>query len=520
MEQSVSGVVLRNVSLQVRAPEVEPERTPFARIQVLTSAEAKTEFPEFAGESSSTREGAVFPVSGASKWKLLRIPGNPRADFTGWTEGSEIPWIAREQFRRLGYAIQKKLEEIQVSSAYLEFSSAITVEEIVALLEGLFSGIYRFVRWKSQPDSSRHPLQEVNVVHPSREVRERLKTVLSREFLPVMETIFWVRDLVNEPPNYLTSVQIAEEFRKEAQRENLDVTILHKKEIEENGMAGLLAVNRGSHHPPTFTIVEYKPENPVNSRPVVFVGKGIVFDTGGMSLKPTRNVMDWMKCDMAGAATAVGTLLLAKRLNLPLHCIALAPATDNRIGPDAYLPDDVIRYADGTTVEVLNTDAEGRLILADALIWARRYQPRLVIDYATLTGSALRAVGHFATVVFSTLDDTLTQLLVQSGFQTYERVVVFPLWEEYRDLLRSSVADLKNIGGELAGAIIAAVFLHHFVRYPWIHMDIAGTAFYPEELLYYPSGGTGITLRLTIHFLRGLLDRHPEWLAGGGAAES
>ena len=265
---------------------------------------------------------------------------------------------------------------------------------------------------------------------------------------------------------------------------------------------GLLAVNRGSIDPPTFSILEYKPSKKVNKKPVVLVGKGVVYDTGGLSLKPTKGSMDEMKSDMAGAATVAGAIYAAAKAELPVHIIGLIPATDNRPDGNAYAPGDVITMHDGSTVEVLNTDAEGRMILADALSYAKKYKPELVIDAATLTGSAQRAVGKHAIVAMGNAESLWMQKLAQSGDSVYERIVEFPFWDEYADDMKSDIADQKNIGGANAGAITAGKFLEKFTDYPYIHMDIAGVAFLGEKFSYHGKGGTGIGVRLLFDFLK------------------
>jgi len=267
-------------------------------------------------------------------------------------------------------------------------------------------------------------------------------------------------------------------------------------------MGGLIAVNKGSIDPPTFTIVEYKPEKPVNKKPIVLVGKGVVYDTGGLSLKPTPGSMDVMKCDMGGAACVVGAVYLAAMQKLKVHVIALVPATDNRPGMNAYAPGDVITMFDGTTVEVLNTDAEGRMILADALAYSNKYKPELVIDAATLTGAALRAIGTKATVIMGNADDKVFDALTKSGDDTHERVVRFPFWEDYGNDIKSTIADLKNLGGPNAGMITAGKFLEHFVKAPYIHMDIAGPAWLDAKEDYKGQGGTGTGVRLLYNFLK------------------
>jgi leucyl aminopeptidase len=234
------------------------------------------------------------------------------------------------------------------------------------------------------------------------------------------------------------------------------------------------------------------------------VGKGVVYDTGGLSLKPTAGSMDLMKSDMSGAAAVAGALYAVAANKLPVHVIGLIPATDNRPGENAIAPGDIITMCDGTTVEVLNTDAEGRLILADALTYAKKYEPLLVIDLATLTGSALRAIGPEGIVCMGTAEQPQKQLLFEAGMHAYERLVEFPLWEEYEKQMESPVADLNNLGGPNAGAITAGIFLKHFVDYPWMHMDIAGPAFLTKQDTYRGQGGTGVGVRLLYQFIKSL----------------
>jgi leucyl aminopeptidase len=277
--------------------------------------------------------------------------------------------------------------------------------------------------------------------------------------------------------------------------------VLDKVQIEALGMGGLLGVNRGSQDPPTFNILEWRPKKAVNKAPILLVGKGVVFDTGGLSLKPTPHSMDYMKSDMAGGAAVAGALHAAAKLDLPVHVIGLIPATDNRPGERAVAPGDVLRMHSGLTVEVMNTDAEGRLILADALSFGEKYAPEIVVDIATLTGSAARAIGTYGTVVMGTADDKAFERLARAGEETYERIARFPFWEEYDQELDSDIADLKNLGSDLAGATTAGKFLARFTTRPYIHLDIAGPAFLHKQDSYRGKGGTGVGVRLLTRFL-------------------
>ena len=276
-------------------------------------------------------------------------------------------------------------------------------------------------------------------------------------------------------------------------------------------MGGVLSVNQGSIAKPTFNILTYKSEKSQSKRPIVLVGKGVMYDTGGLSLKPTHNSMDMMKCDMGGAAAVIGAIYSLALSKSDCYVVGLIPAVENRPGGDAYVPGDVITMMNGTTVEVLNTDAEGRLILADALCYAKRYDPELVIDIATLTGAAARSIGKYGLVamenyskeIFTNFSNDMKRLL-KSGNIVGERVAVQPFWDDYKKELESNIADIKNLGGAEAGHITAGKFLEHFVDYPWIHLDIAGLAFLTSDHSYCRKGGTGAASRLLTYFIHNL----------------
>jgi leucyl aminopeptidase len=318
----------------------------------------------------------------------------------------------------------------------------------------------------------------------------------------IVDATAWARDLVNEPLSYLTASQLALEIKEKCGNAGVDVKVFEKKKLESLKMGGILAVNKGSIDPPTFTILEWNPKNAQNKKPIVLVGKGIVYDTGGLSLKPTANSMDFMKSDMGGAAAIVGTVLAIAKLKTPIHVIALIPATDNRPGQNAYAPGDIVTMYDGTTVEVLNTDAEGRMVLADALAYANKYEPELVIDAATLTGAAARAIGSFGIVAMGNAKQKEFKLLDKAGFQTYDRIVQFPFWDDYFEEMKSPIADLNNLGSGAAGMITAGKFLEHFTKYPYIHLDIAGPAYTHKKNGYYGLGGTGAGVRLLTEYLK------------------
>lgn len=367
-------------------------------------------------------------------------------------------------------------------------------EETLAFVEGMVLGNYQFLKYKTGENNKQNSLTKIEIY--SKDVSQ--KDI--EEFQIVMDAVCYARDYVNEPDSYMTAVQLSKEAQALGQLSGAKVEVFNKKKIESLKMGGLLAVNRGSIDPPTFTIFEWKPKNSVNNKPYIFVGKGVVYDTGGLSLKPS-SAMDTMKCDMAGAAAVAGAMYAIAKSKLPVHVIGLIPATDNRPDGNAYTPGDVVTMFDGSTVEVMNTDAEGRMILADALSYAKKYNPGLVIDIATLTGSAARAIGPQAMVGMKVKSDVEFERLKQSGDRVHERIVEFPMWDEYAELLKSEVADRKNIGGMDAGAITAAKFLEHFTDYPYIHLDIAAPSFLNKADSYRTVGGTGVGVRLLFDFI-------------------
>ncbi|MEA3448961.1 MAG: leucyl aminopeptidase family protein [Bacteroidota bacterium] len=313
-----------------------------------------------------------------------------------------------------------------------------------------------------------------------------------------LEGVYFARDLVNEPHSHLNALNFPEVLKTKFKNTSLTLDILHLKQLESLKMGGLLAVNKGSETGPSFSIVEWKPAEPINSKPIVLVGKGVMFDTGGLSIKSAKGMED-MKSDMAGAAAVAGTMLNLARADSTYHVIGLIPATDNRPGKNAYLPQDVIYMHDGTSVEVLNTDAEGRMILADALSYAKQYKPQLVIELSTLTGSAEIAVGIKAIAAMGNTNDNM-ETLKKAGFACYERIAELPFWDDYKTLLISDIAELKNVGSNNAGAITAGKFLEHFTDYPFIHLDIAGPAFLETTDSYRGKNGTGVGVRLLNEF--------------------
>lgn len=416
-------------------------------------------------------------------------------EFTHYKTGTDNVFCIRENdkaetMRNHGASVRANLPKDAETIAFLGKEAA-----VFDILEGFLLASYQFIHYFADAEKKVYKLENILV-------EEGFSPELMAELLNIKDAVYWARDMVNEPVSYLTAQRFSEEIQAFSQARGMEVTILEKSQLEALKMGGLLAVNKGSVDPPTMTIVEYKPKKAKNKKPIVLVGKGVVYDTGGLSLKPTANSMDIMKSDMGGGAAVIGALGLIADQKLPFHVIAIVPATDNRPGLNAYAPGDVIRMYNGKTVEVLNTDAEGRMILADALSYSKKFDPELVIDAATLTGAAHRAVGEHATCIMGNVDNILLQKLEAAGQKCYERTVTFPFWEEYGDEMKSSIADLSNLGGPLAGQISAGKFLENFVEAPFIHMDIAGPAWLSKERTYRTKGGSGVGVRLIYQFIK------------------
>lgn len=401
-----------------------------------------------------------------------------------------------EGFRKAGDKIANAINQHKYTNFQISTSLSLN-SELTAVAEGAALSNYQFIKYFSDKKKS-NSLKEISI--SSTKISKT--DVEHLEYL--VDAVCRARDLVNEPQNVINAVSFANEMKKMGKEANFKVEVLNKKQLESLKMGGLLSVNLGSKIPPTFTIMEYKPAKSKNKNPLIIVGKGVVYDTGGLSLKPTPNSMDTMKCDMAGGAVACATMFAIAKAKIPYHVIALVPATDNRPGENAYTPGDVITMYDGQTVEVLNTDAEGRMLLADALSYAKKYKPELVVDFATLTGAAAAAIGQYGIVCMGTANEIQKNKLKESGKNMHERLVEFPFWGDYADLIKSEIADMKNIGGPVAGAITAGKFLEKFVDFPWLHFDIAGPAFINRADSYRGKNATGVGVRLMFDFIKKL----------------
>ena len=371
----------------------------------------------------------------------------------------------------------------------------------MAFAEGGALAAYRFDKYRTWEEGDFAGVKRFSLLIAS---RKNLDTYTQgvRDAALVCDATWLARDLANAPGNEIYPESLARRARAAGRRHGFGVTVFDEKKIARLGMGGLLGVAKGSRNPPRFIIMETRaPRGRKRVPTIVLVGKGITFDAGGISIKPSANMAE-MKMDMSGAAAVIGAMQVAAHLRLPLRLIGLVPAAENLPDGNALKPGDILRHFNGKTSEIDNTDAEGRLILADALSYASRYTPDLVVDLATLTGAVVVALGNVTTGMLGT-SETAMQQLRASGERTFERVWELPLFEEYEKLMKSEIADVKNAGVRWAGAITGAVFLKHFIgSYPWVHLDIAGTAMLEEPGEYSQRGGSGVGVRLLVDFLR------------------
>ncbi len=438
---------------------------------------------EFALKRLTAKEEYVFINSYNKCTYLVRIK-----------EGTSHYKI-REELRKTSYNLRTLIKENNHSELVITSDNAYN-GAIEDFTEGLLLSFYSFEKYKTKTDKD-----EKNYYPAKLLLNGDIDDSEIKWLIYLTDAAYFTRDLINEPVNHLNATALAGEIKRIGDSAGFNVEVLNKGKIEALKMGGLLAVNKGSVDPPVFCILEWHPANCVNKKPFVLAGKGIVYDTGGLNIK-TGDYMAGMNGDMAGAAIITGVIYIAAKTGIPLHIIGLVPSTDNRPGGNAYTQGDIITMYNKMTVEIGNTDAEGRLILADAISYASKYSPELIIDIATLTGSAAMTFGNQAIAIMTNADRKYINLLEECGRDVYERISELPLWEEYGESLKSDLADLRNIGGREAGAITAGKFLERFAEFPLIHLDIAGTEMLKKDDFYRLKNGPGSGLRLLSAFLK------------------
>lgn len=394
----------------------------------------------------------------------------------------------------------RRVTRFALAFAPLRLRGTTAAAQFQALAEGALLAAYRYDRYRPQDDPGRPAtLTEVTLLlTPESSLPEARQAVAAAR--GICSGVAFARDLVNTPGNVKSPEFLARQAVAMAEREGLRARLLDRGQLQREGFGALLGVAQGSQREPYLIVLEHR-GGPAGERPLALIGKGVVFDSGGISLKPAEK-MDEMKMDMGGAAAVLGTMQAAARLHLPLNLVAVIPAVENMPSGTAIRPGDILTSLSGKTIEVLNTDAEGRLILADALTYVNRFAPRVTIDLATLTGACIIALGHQAAAVLGTHQGLIDDLL-KAGRASGEKLWQLPLWDDYAELMKSDFADLKNAGGRAAGTITAAAFLQQFAgQQTWAHLDIAGTAWEDKGRPGAPKGGTGFGVRVLTAYLR------------------
>ncbi len=441
-----------------------------------------------AQDFTGRKDSAALAYTGSKK--------SPRVILVGLGESGNVD---TERIRRAAATAAQRAaaQKCQSLAIVLSATSVPAAEAAQAIVEGAVLAVYSFDKYFTENKPTKKLEKLTILVEHADAFNDAKRGMAVGE--AVVNGVTLARDLANAPNNEIYPETLAKQAKNLASL-GVKVTVLTKAQIERLGMGGLLAVNQGSTRPPFFVVMEWNGGKKGDS-PIVLVGKGITFDTGGISIKPGAGMAE-MKMDMGGAAAVIGAMRSVAELKLPRTVIGLVPTTENMPSGSAYVPGDVVTFMNGKTAEIDNTDAEGRLILADALCYAARYKPQAVIDLATLTGACVIALGNTASGLMGNSPE-LNRKLTEAGNRSYDRVWELPLWEEYEELIKSDIADVKNSGGRAAGTITAGLFLQHFVDgYNWAHIDIAGTGMLSKGSGYLNKGGTGAGVRLLVDLLR------------------
>jgi leucyl aminopeptidase len=438
----------------------------------------------FTGKRGQTLSLHTFGKLAARKLRLVALAGKEVTD---------------KECRHAAVQVARGAKDLKSLAVWCPTSDP---QHLRALAEGLLLGQYRYVEYLTSQKKPKTALRVTLAVEHKPTAADR-KAV--EEATITAEAVNLARDMVNAPPNEMTSSAMANIARKVSRDHGIRCTVWGKSDIVKHGMTLLAAVNAGSTEEPRFIHMAYVPEGAKSAKKkpprLVFVGKGLTFDSGGLCIKPAKS-METMKCDMAGGAATIALVTAAARLKLPVEVHGIVPSTDNMTGGFAFKPGDIYRTLDGKTVEVLNTDAEGRLILADALTYARKLEPTVLIDHATLTGACLVALGQWRAGLYAN-DDELRARYAEAGQRAAEAFWPLPLDEDLKETIKSPIADLKNTGDGYGGSIAAALFLREFVGdTKWVHLDIAGPAFLSGPHDISPKGGTGFGVRTALEFIR------------------
>jgi leucyl aminopeptidase len=490
-------VIQQEISMQITTRTGELLREP-ADLAVLASYEdaalpaevtALFESGDFRGRAKQTL--LIYPGGALAPRRLLLI-GLGKRESAGAEQIRQAAALAVQQARTL---------QVSAMTIGLHGDLPLAAEAAAqALAEGIELGAYRYWHFRTGLTAEQTFAVETATIISSGGDAEKAHIGAAVGQI-IAHGVTFARDLVNGPGGLVTPAVLGEHAEALGQRLGLAVKVFSEAELEEQGFGGILAVGKGSANRPCFIVMEHGSASP-GEPTICLVGKGLTFDSGGLSLKPA-DAMEAMKSDMGGSAAVLGAMQAVAELKLPLHVVGLVSAAENMPSSTAYRPGDIIKTLSGKTIEVLNTDAEGRIILSDALFYAQRYNPAAIIELSTLTGAVIIALGSHATGMMAT-DQALADKLSQAGNASGERVWQLPLWEEYHAMVKSEIADLKNIGGRAAGSITAGAFLAAFTGdFPFAHLDIAGTAWADKPAKPYDTqGGTGVGVRLLVEFLQ------------------
>jgi leucyl aminopeptidase len=429
----------------------------------------------FSGKKDEVFESYIPQGGGLSGFIFLGIGKETISDNVRRAGG----WLA-------GIITKKKITGVKL------LHLGLMAENIGPFIEGLVLGGYSYDRFKTEKNGE-HTVRVIfdESVKASKDKIERATAIA--------ESSCFARNLVNAPGNYMYPIELANQAKALARKYGIACKVLGPKEIAALKMGALLGVAKGSEQPPRFIHWTYNGGRP-GEKPIVFVGKGVTFDSGGISIKPSENMQE-MKNDMTGAAVVIALMMVLGRIKPKINVVGICPCVENLPDGKAYRPGDILTAGDGQTIEVISTDAEGRLILADALIYAEKLRPKVIVDIATLTGAVIVGLGNHAAGLLGT-DEYHIGLLYKAGLKSGEKVWQLPLWDEYKEQIKSDIADMKNSGGRPGGTITAACFLSKFVKNtPWAHVDIAGMDNQDKNHPYQPKGGTGFGVRLFTEYI-------------------
>ena len=412
--------------------------------------------------------------------------------------------LDHNKIRQIGGMISLKARDLHSENIVISNFYDISINNLQSIIEGLSLSLYEFNKYKGDMNNTSNFFDSCNIsiLIPKDANQSELESIIKNTLI-ITHAVFFARDLANSPPNFLTPEKLATSAMLLEESNKIKVKILDKYQMENLGLNGIISVGKGSENPPKLIIMEYN-QGISGEKPILLVGKAVTFDTGGISIKPSDK-MDEMKFDKSGGCNILGIFKALSMLNIAINVVGIVPSVENMPSSSSYRPGDIIKMHNGKTVEVLNTDAEGRLILADALSYGiERYSPKYVVDFATLTGACIIALGSNTAGLMGNNND-LIQKILKSANETGEKIWQLPLFEEFYELIKSNIANIKNIGGRTGGAITAAAFLSHFVNdIPWAHIDIAGTAWTQDgtiEKSYNPKGATGFGIRTIVKLL-------------------